>query len=175
MKPRRLLFGSLLLASAWLALFGDKTPVQDDTPPQGSAHASALPTPAPRSAGAGAGEPFIMALRPREDLISLSDREDKTPLFRAHDWTPPPPPPPKARQAPPPRPTAPPLPFTYLGKKEENGQWEAFLARGDDVFVVREQTVIDGQYLVTSLTPQVLTMTYLPLQQEHKLILGGAD
>ncbi|KZE30296.1 hypothetical protein [Crenobacter luteus] len=172
MRPRRLLFGSLLLTSIWLALFGDKTPVSDDTPQQGSAHASALPTPAPRSTGPG--EPFIMALQPRERLISLADTEDKTPLFRAHDWTPPPPPP-KIKPGPPPRPTAPPLPFTYLGKKEENGQWEAFLARGDDVFVVREQTVIDGQYLVTSLTPQALTLTYLPLQQEHKLILGGAD
>jgi hypothetical protein len=34
---------------------------------------------------------------------------------------------------------APPLPFAYLGKKLEGGQWEVYLGRGEEVlFIVRE-------------------------------------
>ncbi len=77
--------------------------------------------------------------------------------------------------APPPKPTAPPLPFTYLGKKQENGKWEAYLARGGDTYVVREHSMIDSTYRAEAITPTTVTITYLPLKQVQKLAIGEAD
>lgn len=94
-------------------------------------------------------------------------------LFGSQSWTPPPAPPRQA--AAPPPPTAPPLPFTYLGKKSEDNQWEIYLARGSDTFIVREQTVIEGRYRIDAIKPPTLTVTYLPLNQVQTLTIGGTD
>src|SRR5690348_4010760 len=62
------------------------------------------------------------------------------------DWVPPPPP--AFVSAPPQAPVAPPLPFRLVGVFVLPTESRAFLARGDDVFQVREGGTIGGEYKV---------------------------
>lgn len=125
---------------------------------------------------AAAGQP-ILALVPREILIGDSENrfgqaQNGAP-FGSRNWTPPPPPaPPSAPPPPPPPPTAPPLPFTFIGKSVGEGVIEVYLARGDRTFTARADTVIDGTYRVDAIAPPVLTLTYLPLNQVQQLNIG---
>jgi hypothetical protein len=75
----------------------------------------------------------------------------------------------------PPTPTAPSLPFTYLGKKAADGNWEVYLARGDDTVIVHEQSVIDATYRVEEVKPPTMTLVYLPLKLSQTLDIGAAD
>ncbi|MET0855151.1 MAG: hypothetical protein ABWY27_00260 [Telluria sp.] len=74
-----------------------------------------------------------------------------------------------------PPPTAPPLPFTFLGKAVEKGEWEVFLARGAETLIVRNKTVIDGVYRVDAIAPPAMTFTYLPMNQVQQLNIGVRD
>jgi hypothetical protein len=74
-----------------------------------------------------------------------------------------------------PPPTAPPLPFSYIGKSFSEGQWEIFLARGDQTYAVRNQTVIEKTYRVDAITPPILSLTYLPLNKSQEINIGVSD
>ena len=191
MKPRHLALGAALLVAAGFAVFGDKSPaplvaeaVVRGAPAPAAASATASATaavaaPARARAGAGASTaeaaPAIVRLLPRAALVG----EPGEPLggadqvFGAHDWTPPPPKP--APPPPPPPPTAPPLPFTYLGKSVAAGVWEVYLARGDKTYLVHDKMVIDATYRVDALAPPTLTLTYLPLNQVQQINIGVID
>lgn len=173
MKPRHLALGALLLGAGWLALFGDKSPRGEVVAPvAGVAHIAAGDAAhARRAAGAS---PAIQPLIDRAELLGDAAAPAAT-LFGRHSWTPPPPPPPPVVAAPPPRPAAPPLPFTYLGRKQQNGKWEAYLARGGETYVVTEHNMIDPVYRAEAITQSAITITYLPLKQVQKLAIGGAD
>ncbi|GAB7545371.1 hypothetical protein [Cupriavidus ulmosensis] len=174
MKPRHIALGGLLLGAAWLSIFGDKSPAGDVvTAVTRSTATSAAEAPV-RADSNPSREPVILAVRDRAELLGDGDTPAGT-LFVSQNWTPPPPPPPPVVVAPPPKPTAPPLPFTYLGKKQENGKWEAYLARGGDTYVVREHSMIDSTYRAEAITPTTVTITYLPLKQVQKLAIGEAD
>jgi hypothetical protein len=141
--------------------------------------AAAKPRAAPVVASAPAAkagvEPTILRLLPREDLIG--DADGAGALFGSQNWNPPPPPPSKevAVVVPPPAPVAPPLPFTLIGKSVGSGVYEVYLARGDQVYLVRENTTIDGTYRVDKIVPPMLTLTYLPLNQVQQLNIGVFD
>ena len=85
------------------------------------------------------------------------------------------PPPAPVAPPPPPPPTAPPLPFTLIGKANENGAWEVYLARAGKTYIVKPKTVIDGMYRVDAIAPPFLTLTYLPLNQVQQLNIGAFD
>jgi len=110
---------------------------------------------------------MILALRERAPAKEANDS------FAPHDWTPPPPPPPKAAPSPPPM--APPLPFKVLGKKNEDGAWQVFLARDDRIFIVRAGDTLDNTYHVEAITPPILTFNYVPLNQRQTLPIGGVE
>lgn len=191
MNRRRLLLLSLLLVAAYLALFGDKTPsdksaadVVQAIPARGkggSGTSESAPVPAENRpavsrlpTGKAASTLVLAALIPRETLIpATSDDQGDRDLFRALNWTPPPPPPPPPAKPPPPM--APPVPFVYLGKKLEGGQWEAYLGRGDEVLIAREGMALDGTYQVKSINPPTLTLVYLPLKQSQTIPIGGSQ
>jgi hypothetical protein len=121
--------------------------------------------------GAPAPEPEIAALLPRGQAGQASD------LFPPQDWRAPPSVPAAAaprRAAPsaPPVPVAPPLPFTVLGKKLEDGRWEVFLATRERTYVVRESDTIERAYRVESIAPPALVLTYLPLGERQTLAIG---
>ncbi|WP_317203691.1 hypothetical protein, partial [Janthinobacterium sp.] len=121
-----------------------------------------------------AAEPAILALRPRAELLGEAGEfgADHA-VFLGQDWTPPPPKP--GPPPPPPPPSAPPLPFSYLGKAAADGSWEVFLARADKTYIVRGKTVIDGAYRVDAIAPPTMTLTYLPLNQVQQLNIGVSD
>jgi hypothetical protein len=192
MKPRHMALGAALLAAAALVLFGDRAPDTDvaqavdrpagrqiQRPAAALVPAASLRAAAPQPADAGKGQP-IQALVPREVLIGDSETgfgQDQNgagagSIFGHQDWTPPPPPQPVVAAAPPPPPTAPPLPFTFIGKSVGDGAWEVYLARGDRTYVVRAHEVIDGTYRVDAIAPPLLTLTYLPLNQVQQLHIG---
>jgi hypothetical protein len=111
---------------------------------------------------------------------STDDRKRSIPkstgaLFGTLSWLPPPPPPPPPSPPPPPvkppAPTAPPLPFVFIGMLERHAaKAEAFLAKGDALFVVSAGDTIDNNtYRVDSLTTSEVVMTYLPLNTRQTL------
>jgi hypothetical protein len=186
-KPRHMAMGGALLVAALLVLFGDKTPDSGIAQPTERTAArapavAAAPAPRPQaaSAKASAGEAAILRLIPRAQLIGEAGEgafKSADGVFGGQTWNPPPPPAPpanaQAEAAPPP--SAPPLPFAVLGKAAANGEWEVFLSRGEQTYVVRKNTVIDGSYRVDAIAPPTMTLTYLPMNQVQQLNIGVID
>jgi hypothetical protein len=81
------------------------------------------------------------------------------------DDTPPPPPPP---------PTAPPLPFTFVGRYSDAGSQMIILAKGDRIYTVAEGDVIENTYRVEKLTSGKINLTYLPLNIAQSLRTGDS-
>lgn len=187
MNGRRLLLSSLLVLAAYLALFGDKTPgerspaevvqavpARDKGGSGTNASAPGRPAASKRPAGKVASTLEVAALIPRETLIPApGDDPGARDLFHALNWAPPPPPPPPPAKPPPPM--APPLPYVYLGKKLEDGHWEVYLGRSEEVLIVREGMALDGTYQVKSINPPTLTLVYLPLKQSQSISIGGSQ
>jgi hypothetical protein len=97
-------------------------------------------------------------------------------LFSGHSWyTPPPPRPEPVRNTAPVirTPTAPPLPFEYIGRYEQAGAGTLYyLVKGDRVYDVKIGDVIDNTYSVEKVANGQLFFTYLPLNSSQGLRLG---
>lgn len=175
-RPRWALWLPLLLISGWLAWEKPGVqpleeaeivqPITRSVPPTSEDQA---PNAAARVGGTRASPLF--AVIPRGELYAPEQGASPRDLFAAVDWTPPPPPPPVVAPAPP---VAPALPFTYVGKRRENGTWQVFIGRGDDVLIVHEGQTLFNQYRVESVTPPQMTLTYLPLGHKQTLSIGEA-
>jgi len=180
MKPYQIAMVLALAGAAGLALFGDKTPSSDVAEAVVRQPRAGTPAVAARSGKAESSpkeDVMILRLQPRALLIG--DAADgfgpADSIFGGQSWNPPPPPPPPPSNAPPPPPMAPPLPFAYIGKAAADGAWEVYLSRADKVYVVRLKTVIDNTYRVDAITPPMMTLTYLPLNQVQQLNIGVLD
>lgn len=93
-------------------------------------------------------------------------------LFASHSWyvAPPAPPP---RIAAPVTPTAPPLPYTYLGRYgHAGGEPVFFLVKDDRVYDVHVGDVLEKTYSVEGVENGQLQMTYLPLGTRQSLQVG---
>ena len=120
---------------------------------------------------------LLEALVDRGVLI-VPDQKNAAPwrnLFTSTSWTPPPPPVKAMPPVAPPAPVAPPLPFKYMGKKFEANVWEVYLLRGEQSFLAREGSTIEGTYRVDSITSEQLNVTYLPLGQSQNLSIGESQ
>lgn len=101
--------------------------------------------------------------------------------FSSISWVPPPPPPlplPVQLQAPtpPPAPTAPPVPFALLGLIENGSDRpQAFLTRGDTLWIVAQGESIENTYRVESFAAQSIVLTYLPLDIQQTVALAGSS
>lgn len=115
--------------------------------------------PGTHAAGQGEETAMIQEIRPRPPAPGVAK------AFTARDWTP---------ATSPPPPTAPPLPFVFLGKKLEDGHWQVFLGQDDRTYIVRENEAIDGLYRVEAIRLPAMTLTYLPLRQRQTLDIGDA-
>jgi hypothetical protein len=111
----------------------------------------------------------------------VSDGASKGALFAAHSWYSSRPPPPVSVvtdvpiAAPPGVPTAPPLPFVYMGSYEPAGATPVFfLTHGDRVYDVRIGDTLDNTYTVDAFDDRRLLLTYRPLNVQQQLMLGGA-
>jgi hypothetical protein len=188
MNRRHMVMALALAGAAGLAFFGDKTPggeVAEAVERQpGAARPVAAVTTTPangeRAVSSSTGPVAISALLPRAALLGEDGEPgaDGAPaVFQSQNWNPPPPSASAlaAANPPAPPPQAPPLPFVYIGKAVGDGVWEVFLTRADKTYIVRNQTVIDGQYRIERIAPPTMTMTYLPLKQVQQINIGALD
>lgn len=72
-------------------------------------------------------------------------------------------------------PTAPPLPFRYLGKAVEGGAVTLFVARGEEHYSARAGDRIGRDYRVERVTDQAAVFTYLPLRARQSLALPSSE
>lgn len=134
-----------------------------------------VPAPVPAShAGAANAKPTIAAT-PRARLISLRaplSVESTNNPFAASSWLPPPPPVevPVVPEVRAPAPTAPPVPFTYLGELDAKAaKPQVFLSNGERLLIVSPGEVVDDQYRVESVSESDVVLTYLPLNQTQSV------
>ena len=87
--------------------------------------------------------------------------------FEIKSWyVPPPAPPPvpvRVESTLPPAPTAPQLPFSFLGQYQEDDRLVILLMKGERMLLVKTGEVIDGTYRVEGIEGRFLTLLYLPL------------
>ena len=81
------------------------------------------------------------------------------------------PPPQPARAARAEKPSAPPLPFTYVGRVTQDGVTEVFVARGDELISIAAGQNIDTEYRVDAVSGSRIAFTYLPLNTRQSLEL----
>lgn len=92
-------------------------------------------------------------------------------MFAAKSWYVPPPAP-KIQ----PPPSAPPLPFVYIGKMKEDGEKvTVFLERQSRIYLVHEGDAIDSNYRVDKVAAPLMTLTYLPLDIKQTVQIGEAN
>jgi hypothetical protein len=114
---------------------------------------------------------------PQEALIDLhleqSRRQENgqsvKDLFPSKSWYVPPPSP---EPLSPPSPSAPPLPFLYLGKMMQEGGLTVFLSKQDRNYAAKEGDVIDGTYRVDSIKGALMELTYIPLDLKQTMHIG---
>jgi hypothetical protein len=172
MKRRHVTLAVLAVSSIWLAgsgLIEDSGDLLNDA--KRSRPAAVRPRNEP---GQSLPPAQILALRERPIYRLDSARtEREASIFGAANLTPVAP---KSQAAAPVQaPLAPPLPYQYLGKKVEDGQWEVYLTLNDELRIARVNTVIDGKYRVDSLSASEIGLTYLPLNQAQTLSLGVSN
>lgn len=71
-----------------------------------------------------------------------------------------------------PSPSAPPLPFTYMGKLMSDGDLAVFLVQGERNLIVHEGDTIDSLYRVERIAESDITLLFLPLNQRQTLAIG---
>ena len=166
---RQIVLGCVLaLTVAVTAVFGDDEPlpVEPQVAPMRSVQPKAPP-----------------ATESRAALITL-DKLNRTPpategtdIFAAKSWSAPPPPPPppmqQAKPSAPPKPTAPQLPFRYVGQIEGKDGLLVFLVRGGDLLSAKPGELLDLDYRIEAVTPELITFVYVPLGERQSLSTGG--
>jgi hypothetical protein len=116
-----------------------------------------------------------------ELLVSARSRstlqEDATAkIFSKGTWFVPPPPPkpvPVVPPPPPPPPTAPPLPYTFLGKYSEGELQLVVLAKGNRVITASKGDVLENIYKIDRIEANNVIFTYLPLNTSQTLTTGS--
>ncbi|TJZ78780.1 hypothetical protein [Chitiniphilus eburneus] len=105
-------------------------------------------------------------------------------LFPAQSWAPPPPPPPTpGPPTPTPVPVAPALPFSVIGSWHERGNDQIVVEASGQQFVlcrrcdslgrIQQGETLLGVYRVDDISRDAILFTYLPLNQQQSLPVGG--
>ena len=118
------------------------------------------------------------ARAPRSDTIErvrfarLGERASAavatTDLFAARSWRKP-----ESAAAAPERPTAPPLPFTYLGRLNSAGSDTAYVAMGDRNLSLRAGDLVQDTYRVERVASSAITFRHLPTGTQQTLATTG--
>ena len=174
-RPPRIamLIGSLAVLAAWIAI-DSKT----RTEPAGAP--SAAPNAAVREPATGSAQAGVKPEIPARSALSkiVSDP------FSPQSWIPSLK---KTQAAPPPAPVAPPLPFRFAGQLQQDSGVQVLLAKGDEVFPVKEGETLEGQYKVESVTDTEVRLLHLasgvqqtmqfgpPLKEREAIARAGAS
>ena len=164
-RQRGLLLGALLTATlaatVWVSQQAEDEVVVVNAPmKQKSAPKKTLPTDS------------HIALEKLQRSRTEAEKPRVDDVFQAKSWYVPPPPP---KPVPPPPPAPPPLPFIYMGKLMEGDKLTVFLTKQDRHYAVKAGETLDGAYRIESVTAQQVIFTYLPLNMQQTLTLGGAN
>ena len=154
--------------AAALAWFPEYFRQADDSDPAVAAVARSAKGKAPGAAAAS----NAAAVVPIKDLSPAGD------LFAAHSW--------KAAPAPGTvteqpvivnpvvqTPTAPPLPFQFVGRLDDRSDLQVFLQSGEKIYVVRKGDVIDDNWRIERISDVELSFVYLPLHVSQTLSVGS--
>jgi hypothetical protein len=96
--------------------------------------------------------------------------EDVKDMFAGKSWYVAPP---SANSA---KPSAPPVPYVYIGKLAEQGEKAVILlTRQDRSYAVREGDVLDNIYRVDEVRAPLMTLTYLPLNIKQSIRIGESN
>jgi hypothetical protein len=153
---------------AGYVVFGPKEPEAIEPARTGASAAAHVPHAAAASSAPVVRSLLLLAHRVVDQTAAGS-------LFAAHSWyTPPPPPPPPAPVVTAPAvPTAPPLPYQFIGSYKPDGQAPVFfLTSGDRVYDVHVGDTLDNNYSVDSFDNGQLVLTYKPLNIKQQLLAG---
>ncbi|MBN3788935.1 hypothetical protein [Burkholderia sp. Ac-20353] len=174
MRVRRMVLAGGLISSALVAVFGDRS-----SPGEVVLATHAAPGPAPtqrpaeaHSATANASDHVdvapagVLLLQDRVLPTSHTNEKPDVAPFGVLSWAPPPPAP-----SAPAKPSAPPLPFTYLGKELDGDQWRVFLARENEVLIVKANDIIGDTYRIEDIAPPTVTILYVPLNETQQLTI----
>jgi hypothetical protein len=178
MKPnqRWLILGSLLLATLVAGYFAEDEPAPEKGKSKGKSSVAAkwaTSAPATESGRDDAkGKVAELAAAPLSfpEPAPIAEAEEGKKLidpFRNKSWYVAPPPPP------PPKPTAPPLPFQYLGKLNEAGEMRVFLSNQGKNIIAKVGDVINGAYTVQEIAGGRMTFLYQPLNETQVLAIGS--
>jgi hypothetical protein len=130
-----------------------------------------------RSIGAAPVRKEQAAERVHLEKLRMHPSPEKTDdAFASRSWRKPAPKPSLAKAvvvAPPP--SAPPLPFVYMGKLLSDEARAVFLTQGERNLVVHEGDVIDSIYRVEKLSDAGLTFVHLPTGIQQNLAFGEAQ
>lgn len=174
MKPRHAILTLALLASAALVMFGDTEPdvAIVESVERTAPAVSATPPAATAAPAAAGGAHTVMRLVPRDELLGGAGTDDGG-AFHTRNWNPPPPEQPTSPPPPPPAPTAPAIPFVFIGKTLGEGKLDVHLSQGDRIHTVHAGDVIDGVWRIDAVAPPMMTITYLPLNQAQTMNIGA--
>jgi hypothetical protein len=169
MTPRsKFLGGALALslaATGWLSARENGAVEVAEAVPS-SRPAQALKPDAPPAGSAATPDLQLERLLRREAGQGITD------LFAAKTWQAPAP---QLKSEPVAAPSAPPLPFVYLGKMAYEGDVTVFVARQDSNYAVHEGDVLDGTYKVDAIKGSLMTLIYLPLNIKQTMHIGDQN
>lgn len=72
-------------------------------------------------------------------------------------------------------PTAPPLPFQFVGRLDDRSDLQVFLQSGEKIYVVRKGDVIDETWRLERISDKELSLVYLPLHLAQTLSVGSME
>jgi len=170
----KVLAGVALAIGAYITFSPSDTTVEVAKNSERAPAAARVRTPKPAAQGGGAAQALALFAH------RVADATEAASLFAAHSWyvapPPPPAPPVSAVPQPPPKPTAPPLPYQFMGSyAPDGGALVVFLTRGDVVFNVHLGDTLENTYSVDKLEGGQLYLTYKPLNIQQQLNAGGSQ
>ncbi|MHC8300523.1 hypothetical protein [Pseudomonas sp. ZS1P83] len=72
-------------------------------------------------------------------------------------------------------PSAPPMPFQFIGKLNDRSDLQVFLQNGEKIYVVRKGDVIDETWRIEGISDVELSFVYLPLHLSQTLSVGSTQ
>lgn len=109
-----------------------------------------------------------------EKLVRLRREEPVRDLFASRSLAPAPPPAP-VTAAKPPVPSAPPLPFRYLGRMVDGTKVVVFLLKNQEAVHAAAGDTLENTYKVESITDSAVQFVYLPLGTKQTLGVPAAQ
>jgi hypothetical protein len=72
-------------------------------------------------------------------------------------------------------PSAPPMPFQFVGRLDDRTDLQVFLQNGEKIYVVRKGDVIDETWRIEGISDVELSFVYLPLHLSQTLSVGSTQ